>query len=56
MWLSVGILADLSAWILYELKKRFHIDMIAWTWRYVYNFHLQLSAFCPHKYLNLVSL
>ena len=31
MWLSVGILAGLSAWILYELKKRFHIDMIAWT-------------------------
>ena len=30
MWLSVGILAGLSAWILYELKKRFYIDMIAW--------------------------
>lgn len=30
MWLIVGILAGLSAWILYELKKRFIIDIIAW--------------------------
>lgn len=30
MWLSVGILTGLSAWILYEFKKRYLIDMIAW--------------------------
>jgi epoxyqueuosine reductase len=31
MWLSTGILTGLSAWILYELKKRFNIDWKAWS-------------------------
>lgn len=30
MWVIVGILAGLSAWILYELNKRFSIDIVAW--------------------------
>jgi reductive dehalogenase len=31
MWLCTGILTGLSAWILYELKKRFYIDWKSWT-------------------------
>ena len=31
MWLGVGGLAGLSAWVLYEIKKRFQVDWKAWT-------------------------
>ncbi len=30
MWLSVGILTGISAWILNVLNKRYYIDLVAW--------------------------
>ncbi|MCK5704727.1 MAG: hypothetical protein KAI29_26420, partial [Cyclobacteriaceae bacterium] len=30
MWLSVGILTGISAWILHVLNKRYLIDLVAW--------------------------
>ncbi len=30
MWLSVGILTGISAWIIYVLNKRYYIDLVAW--------------------------